>query len=35
MRQIEKTIGKQFEMGTIPTSQQICQKQLFKVIDEL
>ena len=35
MRQIEKIIGKQFEMGTIPTSQQICQKQLFKVIDEL
>lgn len=35
VRLIEKTIGKSFERGTLPTSQEICSKQLYKVIDEL
>ena len=35
MRQIEKVIAKKFEMGTMPTGKQICEKQLIKVIDDL
>ena len=35
LRQIERTIGKTFEMGTMPTAKQICEKQLLKVIDDL
>lgn len=35
LRQIERTIGKTFEMGVMPTAKQICEKQLLKVIDEL
>ena len=35
VKAIEKTIGKQFEKGEIPTAWQICKKQLFKVIDDL
>ena len=35
LRQIERTIGKTFEMGTMPTAKQICEKQLIKVIDDL
>lgn len=34
-REIERIIGKKFIAGEIPTAQAICQKQLFKVIDEL
>ena len=35
IRNIEKEIGKQFEQGTIPTAQEICKKQLYKVMDEI
>ncbi len=35
LRQIERTIGKTFEMGVMPTAKQICEKQLIKVIDDL
>lgn len=35
IRIIEKAIGKQFTAGVIPTGQEICEKQLLKVIDDL
>lgn len=35
LREIERIIGKKFLPGEMPTSQQICQKQLIKVIDDL
>lgn len=35
MRAIEKEIGKDFVEGTIPTPQEICTKQLYKVMDEI
>ncbi len=35
LREIERIIGKKFIAGEMPTSQQICQKQLIKVIDDL
>ncbi|MBQ8673007.1 MAG: DEAD/DEAH box helicase [Bacteroides sp.] len=35
MREIERIIAKKFEMGQMPTSKQICEKQLLKVIDNL
>ena len=35
MRAIEQMIGKKFVPGEMPTGKQICEKQLFKVIDEL
>ncbi len=35
MRAIEKEIGKAFVEGAIPTSQEICTKQLYKVMDEI
>lgn len=35
VRIIEKVIGKKFEAGTLPESQEICTKQLYKVMDEL
>ncbi|MDR0989580.1 MAG: DEAD/DEAH box helicase [Prevotellaceae bacterium] len=35
MRQIEQMIGKQFAPGAMPSAQQICEKQLLKVIDDL
>ena len=35
VRAIEKTIGKQFVDGTLPSPQEICSKQLFKAIDEI
>ena len=35
MHAIERIIGKKFEMGTMPTGKQICEKQLIKVIDDL
>ena len=35
VRIIEKTIGKKFEAGTLPEPQEICTKQLYKVMDEL
>ncbi|NPD90763.1 DEAD/DEAH box helicase [Xylanibacter muris] len=35
MRAIEKEIGKAFVEGAIPTSKEICTKQLYKVMDEI
>ena len=35
VRIIEKVIGKQFEAGVLPEPQEICTKQLYKVMDEL
>lgn len=35
MRAIEKTIGKQFVEGTIPSAEEICKKQLYKVMDQI
>ena len=35
IRFIEKAIGKTFVQGTMPTGTQICEKQLYKVIDDL
>jgi len=35
IRNIEKEIGKEFVEGKIPTAQEICQKQLYKVMDQI
>jgi len=35
MRAIEKEIGKQFVEGQIPSPEEICKKQLYKVMDEI
>ena len=35
IRNIEKEIGKKFVEGTIPSAQEICQKQLYKVMDQI
>lgn len=35
VRIIEKVIGKSFEAGVLPEPQEICTKQLYKVMDEL
>ena len=35
VKAVEKTIGKEFVDGTLPTPQEICSKQLFKAIDEI
>lgn len=35
MRAIEREIGKAFVEGTIPTSKEICSKQLYKVMDQI
>ena len=35
IRAIEKEIGKQFEQGKIPSAEEICKKQLFKVMDQI
>ena len=35
IRNIEREIGKQFELGTIPSAEEICKKQLYKVMDEI
>ncbi len=35
IRAVEKQIGKQFVEGKLPTPQEICTKQLYKVIDEI
>ena len=32
---VEKTIGKEFLAGKLPTPQEICTKQLFRAIDEI
>lgn len=35
IRAVEKEIGKEFVAGKIPTPQEICTKQLYKVMDEI
>ena len=35
LRDIEKSIGKTFEAGRIPTGKEICSKQIFNLIDRL
>ncbi|WP_455586146.1 DEAD/DEAH box helicase [Bacteroides sp.] len=35
MREIERIIGKKFNMEQVPTGKQICEKQLIKVIDDV
>ncbi len=35
IRNIEKEIGKAFVEGKIPSAQEICQKQLYKVMDQI
>ena len=35
MRAIEKVIQKEFVEGKIPTSEEICKKQLYKVMDQI
>lgn len=35
VRVIEKVIGKKFEAGVLPDPQEICTKQLYKVMDEI
>ena len=35
IRAVEKQIGKQFVEGKLPTAQEICTKQLYKVMDEI
>ena len=35
IRNIEKEIGKLFEQGTIPSAEEICKKQLYKVMDQI
>ena len=35
IRNIEKEIGKQFEQGQIPTAEEICKKQLYRVMDQI
>ncbi|MEG1728659.1 MAG: DEAD/DEAH box helicase [Bacteroidaceae bacterium] len=34
-KQIEKIIGRKFEVGKMPTADEICTKQLYKVMDEI
>lgn len=35
IRIIEKAIQKEFERGTLPSGKDICQKQLYRVIDDI
>ena len=35
VRNIEKIIGKEFVEGTLPTPEEICKKQLYKVMDQI
>ena len=35
IRNIEHEIGKAFEQGTIPSAEEICKKQLYKVMDQI
>ena len=35
IRAIEKVIGKSFDAGKIPSAQEICTKQLYKVMDQI
>lgn len=35
IKQIEKVIGKKFVKGELPSGKEICEKQLYKVIDDI
>lgn len=35
IRNIEKVIGKAFEEGKMPSAEEICKKQLYKVMDQI
>ncbi len=35
VRNIERVIGKQFVDGTLPSAEEICKKQLYKVMDDI
>ncbi len=35
VKAIEKQIGKEFVASTLPTGEQICEKQLYKLIDDI
>ena len=35
IRAIERCMGKEFEMGRIPTGKEICSKQIFNLVDKL
>lgn len=35
IREVERTIGKEFVAGKLPTPDEICKKQLFRAIDEI
>ena len=35
IRQVEKQLGKEFVAGEMPTPQEICKKQLYKVMDQI
>lgn len=35
IRQIENKIGKQFEMARVPGGKEVCEKQLFHLVDKL
>ena len=35
MKEIERSIGKTFEKGHIPNGKQICEKQLFNLVDKI
>lgn len=35
VKAIERVIGKEFVDGTLPTPEEICKKQLFKVMDDI
>ncbi len=35
IKEVEKTLGKQFVVGKLPTPQEICTKQLYRAIDEI
>mgnify|MGYP002623263205 CR=1 FL=1 len=35
IRNIEREIGKQFEQGVMPSPEEICKKQLYRVMDQI
>lgn len=35
IRQVERQLGKEFVAGDMPTPQEICKKQLYKVMDQI
>jgi len=35
IREIERIINKKFDKGKMPTGEQICEKQLFNLVDQI